>query len=146
MRLAIDDFGKGHSSLERLRELREAGKAYEAERLKYLPKFNALNLPMPSLAPGQGGASDGGGVLGWVLAPLKLGASAVKAVAGTQPTKKQAGLEAEWKGRVAALYEKWRQVGEDHTELLLTPRKVDVQVTTFGLAWAPFLGGVAAYQ
>jgi hypothetical protein len=127
--------------------LREAGKAYEAERLKYLPKFNALNLPMPALSAEQRGGSDaGGGVLGWVLAPLKLGASAVKAVAGAQPTKKQVELEADWKGRVGALYEKWRQVGEDHTELLLTPRKVDVQVTAFGLAWAPFVRGVAGYK
>jgi hypothetical protein len=134
---------------QRCREaaLREAGKAYEAERLKYLPKFNALNLPMPALSAEQRGGSDtGGGVLGWVLAPLKLGASAVKAVAGAVPTKKQVELEADWKGRVGALYEKWRQVGEDHTELLLTPRKVDVQVTAFGLAWAPFVRGVAAYK
>jgi hypothetical protein len=126
---------------QRCREaaLREAAKAYEAERLKYLPKFNALNLPMPALSAEQRGESDGGGVLSWVLAPLKLGASAVKAVAGAQPTKKQADLEADWKGRVAALYEKWRQVGEEHTELLLTPRKVDVQVTAFGLAWVPLV-------
>jgi hypothetical protein len=39
-----------------------------------------------------------------------------------------------------------RQVGEKHGQLLLTPRKVDVPVTTFGLAWAPFLGGVAVYR
>ncbi len=126
--------------------LREAGKAYEAERLKYLPKFNAINLPMPAPSAEQRGGTEQGGVLGWMLAPLKLGASAVMAVAGSQPTKKQVALEAEWKGRVAALYEKWRQVGEDHTELLLTPRKVDVQVTAFGLAWAPFVRGVAAYR
>jgi hypothetical protein len=126
--------------------LREAAKAYEAERLKYLPKFNALNLPMPALSAGQRGGTDAGGLLSWVLMPLKLGASAVKAVAGTPPSKKQVQLEAEWKGRVAALYEKWRQVGEDHTELLLTPRKVDVRVTAFGLAWAPFARGVAAYK
>jgi hypothetical protein len=67
-------------------------------------------------------------------------------VAGPTPSKKELDLAAEWKGRVAALYEKWRQLGDDHTELLLTPRKVDVQVTTFGLAWAPFAGGVAAYR
>jgi hypothetical protein len=101
---------------------------------------------MPALSAEQRGTSDPGGVLSWVLAPLKLGASAVKAVAGAQPTKKQLQLEAEWKGRVAALYEKWRQVGADHSELLLTPRKVDVQVTAFGLAWTPFVGGVAAYR
>jgi hypothetical protein len=122
--------------------LREANRAYEAERLKYLPKFNALSLPLPAPSADQ----RGGGLLGWVLTPLKLGASAVKAVAGAAPSKKQAALEAEWKGRVAALYEKWRQVGEDHTELLLTPRKVDVQVTAFGLAWAPLTRGVAAYR
>jgi hypothetical protein len=129
---------------QRCREaaLREAGKGYEAERVKYLPKFNALNLPMPAPSADQ----KSGGVLGWVLAPLKLGASAVKAVAGAQPTKKQIELEAEWKGRVAALYEKWRQIGEDHTELLLTPRKVDVQVTAFGLAWVPFAQGTAGYK
>ncbi len=132
---------------QRCREsaVREAGRAYEAERLKFLPKFNALNLPMTALSAEQRTGSDGG-VLSWMLAPLKLGASAVKAVTGTQPTKKQAQLEAEWKGRIAALYEKWRQIGEDHTELLLTPRKVDVQVRLFGLAWAPFVGGVAAYK
>jgi hypothetical protein len=131
---------------QRCREaaLLEAGKAYEAERVRYLPKFNALNLPMPSLSVEQRSGTDtGGGVLGWVLAPLKLGASAVKAVAGTAPTKKQLDLEADWKGRVAALYEKWRQIGEGHTELLLTPRKVDVQVSTFGLAWAPIVRGRA---
>jgi len=127
--------------------LREAGKGYETERAKYLPKFNALNLPMPALSAEQRGGPDaGGGVLGWMLVPLKLGASAMRAVTGDQPTKKQVELEAEWKGRVAALYEKWRQVGEDHTELLLTPRKVDVQVTAFGLAWAPFVQGAAAYK
>jgi hypothetical protein len=133
---------------QRCREaaLREAGKAYEAERLKYLPKFNALNLPMPSLSAEQRSGADTGGVLSWVLAPLKLGASAVRAMAGPQPSKRQVEVEAEWRGRVAALYEKWRQVGEDHGDLLLTPRKVDVQVTTFGLAWAPFAGGVAAYK
>src|SRR5262249_26461106 len=110
---------------------REGGKAYEAERLKYLPKFNALNLPMPSLSEQQ---TAGGGILSWLLgsAPAK--------------TPKQVALEAEWKGRVAALFEKWRQIGEEHTELLLTPRKVDVQVTAFGLAWAPFAHGAAAYK
>jgi len=134
---------------QRCREaaLREAGKAYEAERLKYLPRFNAINLPMPALPPEQRTGSDtSAGILDWVLTPFKLGASAVKAVAGATPSKKELDLAAEWKGRVAALYEKWRQLGDDHSELLLTPRKVDVQVTTFGLAWAPFAGGVAAYR
>ena len=62
-----------------------------------------------------------------------------------RPTGKVERLQAEWFARQAGIYEKWRQVGEDHTKLLLTPRKVDVQVTAFGLAWVPFAQGVAAY-
>jgi hypothetical protein len=64
----------------------------------------------------------------------------VKAVASNapSPSRKQRDLEAEWQGKIAALFEKWRQIGEEYGELLLTPRKVDVQVTAFGLAWAPF--------
>jgi hypothetical protein len=49
----------------------------------------------------------------------------------------QIDLEAEYKGKIGALYEKWRQIDEDHGEVLLTPRKVDVQVTLFALAWTP---------
>ena len=125
----------------------EAAKAYQAERAKYLPRFNALNLPMPALPPDQRGSSEAGsGFLDWVLTPFKLGASAVKAVAGPAPSRKQRDLEADWKGRVAALYERWRQLADDHAELRLTPRKTDIQVTTFGLAWVPFVGGTAAYR
>ncbi len=117
---------------------REAGKAYDAEKMKYLPRFNALNLPMPSYTPDRGGDDKSGSLMGWLMGPLKLGASAVKAVTSSPaPPKKQVELEAEWKGKVASIYEKWRQVGDEHTDLLLTPRKVDVQVTAFGLAWVP---------
>jgi hypothetical protein len=122
--------------------LREAAKSYETEKLRYLPKFNALNLPMPTLDPLRlGGSQDqGSSLVSWVLTPFRLGASAVKAVASNapSPSRKQRDLEAEWQGKIAALFEKWRQIGEEYGELLLTPRKVDVQVTAFGLAWAPF--------
>jgi ribosomal protein L40E len=125
---------------------REAARAYEAEKLRYLPKFNALHLPLPDLALPQtsGNAEREADLLSWMLTPFRLGASVVKAVASSPaiPSPKQAALEAEWKGKVGALYEKWRQIAEDHSELLLTPRKVDVQVTAFGLAWVP-LGRVA---
>ena len=30
------------------------------------------------------------------------------------------------------------RIAYSHARLLLTPRKVDVQVTAFGVAWAPF--------
>ena len=108
----------------------EARKAYEAERLKYLPRFHALEVPLPSLLSDE--ARRGGSVVGWLFR------SAVRAVTSSVPSKKQVELEAEWKAKVEALFEKWRRIGEDHAEILLTPRKADVRVTAFGLTWAPF--------
>jgi hypothetical protein len=55
-----------------------------------------------------------------------------------QPAGKVGRLQAEWFARQAGIYEKWKQVGEEYQDVPLTPRRQDVQVTTFGLAWAPF--------
>ena len=55
-----------------------------------------------------------------------------------RPAGKVERLEAEWFARQAAIHEKWRQVGEAYEDVPLTPRRQDVQVTAFGLAWAPF--------
>jgi hypothetical protein len=57
---------------------------------------------------------------------------------GTRQEEAARKLEAEWNAKRAALFEKWKKVGEDYTELPLTPRRADVQVTHFGLAWAPY--------
>ena len=113
----------------------EAAKGHDAERVKYLPRFNALGVPLPAFSPVKT-EEKRGSILEWMLlSPFKLGAPVVNTL--TPPSKKQIDLEAEYKGKVGALYEKWRQIGEDHGEVLLTPRKVDVQVTTFALAWGP---------
>ena len=50
---------------------------------------------------------------------------------------KAARLEAEWLAKQAALYDKWKQLAEDVTDIPLTPRRQDVQVMRFGLAWVP---------
>jgi hypothetical protein len=39
---------------------------------------------------------------------------------------------------------KWKQIGEEFAEIQLTPRRADVRVTQFGLAWAPFWTVAAA--
>jgi hypothetical protein len=114
----------------------EAEKAHEAERVKYLPRFNALGVPLPAFSPVKS-EEKRGSILGWMLlSPFKVGAPVVNNTLAA-PSKKQLDLEAEYKGKVGAIYEKWRQIGEDHGEVLLTPRKVDVSVTLFGLAWTP---------
>ena len=64
---------------------------------------------------------------------------------GTKETKKAQQvrerlrkLEAEWKEQELKVDSDWQRKGDDVTDLLLAPRKSDVQVTRFGLAWAPF--------
>ena len=39
---------------------------------------------------------------------------------------------------------KWKRVGEEATAIQVKPRKADVHVTHFGLAWAPFWRTAAA--
>jgi hypothetical protein len=40
--------------------------------------------------------------------------------------------------RAARVEQKWQKKAEDIREIQLTPRKLDIRVTHFGLAWAPF--------
>ncbi len=125
----------------------EAGQAVAAERLKYAPKFEALGAKMPE---GTGPEKHGTTVLDLVNPLWWLGVTSK-----ARPTDKVQRLEAEWFARQAAIYDKWRQVGEAYEDVPLTPRRQDVQVTAFGLAWAPFwevpaqpgrVEGVAAYK
>ena len=47
-------------------------------------------------------------------------------------------LEAKWKEDELKAREEWRRKGENIADITLAPRKSDVQVTRFGLAWVPF--------
>jgi hypothetical protein len=47
-------------------------------------------------------------------------------------------LEADKQAKLDELTEKHRRIGEEVTEVQVKPRKVDIRVTHFGLAWAPF--------
>jgi hypothetical protein len=47
-------------------------------------------------------------------------------------------LEADLQAKLDELAEKYRLIGEETTPLQVKPRKVDIRVTHFGLAWAPF--------
>src|SRR5262249_13452276 len=109
----------------------EADKAVAAERLECQPKFEARGAKMPEgVAPEKHGPS----VLNLVNPLWWLGFTAKE----QRPTGKVERLRAEWFAKQAAIYEKWRQVGEGYEDVPLTPRRQDVQVTSFGLAWAPF--------
>src|SRR5205807_2692104 len=46
-------------------------------------------------------------------------------------------LQKDWQAKVEAIGEKWKRLGEQYTEIHLSPRRADVRVTHFGLAWVP---------
>ena len=47
-------------------------------------------------------------------------------------------LEADLQAKQDELDEKYRRIGAEATPIQVKPRKVDIRVTHFGLAWAPF--------
>jgi hypothetical protein len=47
-------------------------------------------------------------------------------------------LQAEWEAAVKKVAARWQEKGEDVREVRLAPRKSDIRVVRFGLAWAPF--------
>jgi hypothetical protein len=106
----------------------EADKALAAEKAKVAPKFAALGVPMP-----EGHVRDEGSPLD-VLNPLSWFRSAPKPADKDQINK----LHSEWLIKQADIVDKWKAIGETYTEVTLSPRRQDVQVTQFGLAWAPF--------
>jgi hypothetical protein len=111
----------------------EADKAVDAERVKFQPKFAALGARMPDAPPESGGGFSLG-----ALNPLSWLPFGGKEQPKPLPGDKIAKLEAGWRDKQAGIYEKWKQIGEAYSDIPLTPRRQDVQVTAFGLAWAPF--------
>jgi hypothetical protein len=120
----------------------EAEKALAAEKIRYQPRFEALGASLPGEASGpqRGITSLLDLVNPWKFfqnAPSETQA-AKGAERGTRQQDAVRKLEAEWHAKQAGTWEKWKQVGEEYAEVPLTPRRADVRVTHFGLAWAPF--------
>jgi hypothetical protein len=116
---------------ERCRQAARQGADQElaAEKLKFEPRFLALGVPMPEGAsvPGEESLLD-------VINPLNWFRSAPKPTDKDKINK----LHSEWLTKQAAIVDKWKKLGEEYTETTLSPRRQDVQVTAFGLAWAPY--------
>jgi hypothetical protein len=47
-------------------------------------------------------------------------------------------LEADLQAKENEIVERYRRVRDEAAELQVRPRKTDIRVTHFGLAWAPF--------
>jgi hypothetical protein len=106
----------------------EADKAVAALRKKYEPQFQALGVAIP-----EGHVREEESLLD-AFNPLHWFRAARSPVVKDQVNK----LHSEWLTKQAEVAVQWRKVGDEYTEITLSPRRQDVQVTQFGLAWAPF--------
>jgi hypothetical protein len=96
--------------------------------VKFEPRFSQLGVPMPE------GHVRGEESLLEYINPLNW--------FRTQPNKaaqeKVQKLHSHWVTKRTEIDARWKKVGEAVTETTLSPRRQDVRVTQFGLAWAPF--------
>ncbi|MFL5241374.1 MAG: helicase HerA domain-containing protein [Gemmataceae bacterium] len=127
--------------LERCRQTarQQAAKALEAEKKKFEPKFTALGAVVPQAGPpAQEPVRNGGSWLDWL--PF-LGSTTIQVSSSRNLTAKQRtkllDLEKTWQTKKEELAAKWKEAGEEYSEVTLKPRKVDIRITQFGIAWAP---------
>jgi hypothetical protein len=110
----------------------KARQALELEKAKFAPKFAALGISLPADAPEE---KKGGSFFGWLF-----GSSTPKPPQGppaSREEEKQRKLEADYQSKRNEIREKWKRAGDEATPVQLKPRKADVRVTHFGLAWVP---------
>jgi hypothetical protein len=118
---------------KRCREAAEqqARAALDLERAKFQPKFDALGLDMPDDVPKKGG----------FLSFFGIGGSSSKSRSSSSSQRgeeKQRKLEADYESKKAEIKKKWERSGDEFTPLQIKPRKADIRMTHFGLAWLPF--------
>jgi hypothetical protein len=121
----------------------QAQQALDMEKVKFEPKFKALGLSLPqhdvqkqTVATSRPAAST------TPIPNAPLGPPA------SRQDKEERKLKAEYESKENEICKKWKQVGEGYTAVAVQPRKADVRVTHFGLAWAPYwlAGGAPAYR
>ena len=112
-----------------------ARQALELEKAKFGPKFAALGLSLPGERESD---AKNPSFLGWLFgaAPAKSSRSLSGPPASKQEEKERK-LQAEYESRRNEIREKWKCVGEETAPVQVKPRKSDVRVTHFGLAWVP---------
>jgi hypothetical protein len=109
-----------------------ARQALEMERVKFKPKFDALGEDMPE-DPGE--AKAGASILDWILG--RGTSSKPAAPPRDKHEEKVRKLEADYQSKRNEVAEKWKRIGEEATRIEVKPRKADVRITHFGLAWMP---------
>jgi hypothetical protein len=120
-----------------------AEKALEMEKVKFSPKFEALGMSLP-VEPVKRHA----GFWSWLTASSTPIAKSPSGPPSSRQEEKQRKLVADYQSKKNEICEKWKRAGEEYTVIEVKPRKADVRVTHFGLAWAPFwlAEGAPAYR
>jgi hypothetical protein len=106
----------------------EAAKALAVKKREYEPKFLALGVALP-----EGHVREEESLLDSIN-PLNWFRSAP----GPNDNDKVNKLHEEWLIKQASVIAEWKKIGEEYAEKTLSPRRQDVQVIHFGVAWAPF--------
>jgi hypothetical protein len=107
----------------------EAAQALAMEKAKFTPRFEALKMDVPD--DPHGADQSGSSFLRWLFSKVTAPAKDKE----KDPKKRK--LTADYRAKQAEIHEKWKRVGEEYTPIQVKPRKVDVRVTHFGLAWLP---------
>jgi hypothetical protein len=110
--------------------LAQAQQALHMEKVKFGPKFEALGMRLPEDAP-----KKQGGFWSW-LTPSP--SSAPSGPPSSRVEEKQRKLAGEYQAKKNEVLEKWKRAGEEAAPVEVKPRKSDVRVSLFGLAWVPF--------
>jgi hypothetical protein len=93
--------------------------AITLEREKFKPKFRTFNAELPDV-------------------PIKGRLPAPPAFDSPKQEEKYARLCADYDSKKAELITRWKQLAEEVVPLQVKPRKIDIRVTHFGLAWVPY--------
>jgi hypothetical protein len=114
---------------------REAEKALATEKVKFGPRYAALGVQLPEERPVA--EEQSAGWLGWLSFFAREPVQPASQPLNAKQQARLNDLENAWHAKKAEIADKWKRLGEDIAELPLTPRKSDVRVTEFGLAWLP---------
>jgi hypothetical protein len=106
-----------------------AEQALQLEKVKFAPKFEALDMALPEDAPRKQS-----GFWAWLTASVS---SAPSSPPSSRTAEKQRKLVGEYQAKKNEIGEKWKQAAEEAAVVEVKPRKADVRVTLFGLAWVP---------
>jgi hypothetical protein len=114
--------------------LAQARQALEMERVKFTPKFGALGTAVP-VDPRE--AKVGDQLLDYILEQTKSPKQFTSPPADKHEEKVRK-LEADYQSKRNEVAEKWKRIGEGASPIQVKPRKSDIRITHFGIAWAPF--------